>query len=109
MQNRSIQLVIKALLDNDFTYLHAYDIEIFMRFFEELYLLIHLENRMKKEISKYMFSSYAILAWDSEPFWQSLSDMTHVSVETLKTSSDWTMFRKYVEEMKTINIDSLTI
>lgn len=88
MQNKSIQLVIKALLDNDFSHLHAYDIEIFMRFFEKLYLLIHSENRMKKEISKYMFSYYAILAWDSESFWQRLSESTQISVKNLQDSED---------------------
>lgn len=111
MQNKSIQIVIRALLKKDFSKVQAYDIEIFMRFFEELYLLMHSENRMKKEISKYMFSYYAILAWDSENFWQRLSETTLESVESLQSAEDWTLFRKYVEEMRiiTFNINSIKI
>lgn len=111
MQNNSIRVVIRALIDKKFgeDKVHIYDIEIFLRFFEELYLLIHSENRMKPEIARYMFSYYAILAWDSDELWGRLASANNTSIEAERSSEDWTMFRSFVEEMKTINSKSITI
>ncbi len=109
MQNRSIKNVINALHKNDFSSIRAYDIEMFMRFFEELYMLIHTDNRMKKDVSKYMFSFYAIMACDSELFWQRLAETTHDQVDYLKCAKEWTLFRKYVNEMKSIEISNSEI
>lgn len=109
MQNRSIKNVINALHKNDFSSIRAYDIEMFMRFFEELYMLIHTDNRMKKDVSKYMFSFYAIMASDSELFWQRLAETTHDQVDYLKCAKEWTLFRKYVNEMKSIEISNSEI
>lgn len=109
MQNISMRKVIKALLDDDFSKVHVYDMEMFLRFYEELYLLIHSENRMKMEVAKYMFSYYATEAWGKEEFWQRMSEMSGESVEALRSSDDWSMYRKFVFEMKNINVKSITI
>lgn len=109
MTSNSIKVVIKSLLDNDYSNLHAYDMEMFMRFYEELYLLIHSENRMKMEIARYMFSYYAIMAWDSESFWNRLSETTHENVDSIKGAEGWRMFRNFVEEMRTVNVEYITI
>lgn len=109
MQNNSVKTIIKALLDNNYSEVHLYDIEMFLRFYEELYLLIHSENRMKMEVAKYMFSYYAIEAWGKEEFWQRMSEMSGESVEALRSSEDWSMYRKFVFEMKNINVKSITI
>lgn len=106
MQNDSIKNVINALHKNNFSSISAYDIEMFMRFFEELYMLIHTDNRMKKDVSRYMFSFYAIMACDSELFWQRLAETTQDQVDYIKSAKEWSLFRKYVKEMKSLDITS---
>lgn len=109
IQNTSMRKVIKALLDDDFSKVHVYDMEMFLRFYEELYLLIHSENRMKKEVAKYMFAYYAIEAWNKEVFWQKMSEMSGESVEALRSSNNWIMYRDFVFEMKNVSVKSITI
>lgn len=111
MQNRSIELVVKALIDKDFEKhkVHVYDIELFLRFFEELYLLIHSKNRMKPEIAKSMFSYYAILAWDTNDLWQKLATSNKTTIDVERNSEDWLLFRLFVNEMKNMNIKNLSI
>lgn len=107
--NSSIKIVIKSILDGNFQQLHTYDIEIFLRFYEEIYLLIHSENRMKAEIAKYMFSHYAIAAWDEEQLWTKLIDESHPTIDSVKTAEEWVLYKKFVEEMKTINSKTIKI
>lgn len=105
MQNSSIKRVVKSLIDDNFedSQIHKYDLEIFMRFFEEIYLLIHSKNRMKAEVAKYMFSYYAIMAWTSEKFWQKLCNDDINEIEIERNSEHWFIFRKFVEEMRNIS------
>lgn len=107
--NNSIKLVIKAIINRNYNEVHPYDLEIFLRFYEEIFLLVHTKNRMKGEIAKYMFSFYAIAAWDDDRFWDKLIDEEHPTIDSVKTAEEWTLYRKFVEEMKTININNIKI
>lgn len=111
MQNKSIQNVINALIEDKYDKVSIYDIEIFFRFYEEIYILIHSNNRMKPEIAKYMFAYYAIAAWENESILKVLNDSMHDSCQSVKVSEHWSIFRMFVKEMKAIksNTNSLSI
>lgn len=107
-QNTSIQKVVKALMKDSFDEVEAYDAEMFMRFFEELQLLIKSDNKMKKEIACYMFSYYAIEASKSDKFKDILNGKSagkdapqnnQAAVSEIE-SNDWGLFNEYVSEMK---------
>lgn len=109
IQNNSIQKVTKALLDDNFNSVHIYDLEVFMHFFEELYLLIHSEGRMKPEIAKYMFSYYALQAWNSNQFWLKYTNNNESKIVEEMNSEDWILFRKFVEEMRDLSVKNISI
>ena len=118
-QNTSIQKVVKALMKDNFEGVEAYDAEMFMRFFDELQLLIKSDNKMKKEIACYMFSYYANKASKSDKFKEILDgkvdgDKDHSAKNTEENnahpnnqitiheidSDDWALFNEFVAEMK---------
>lgn len=104
-QNISIQKVVKALMSNEFNDVEAYDAEIFMRFFEELQLLIKSDNKMKKEIACYMFSYYAIEAYKSNKFKDILNGENKGEQNKQPDnqeigSNDWKLFRDFVSDME---------
>ncbi|MBA2491984.1 MAG: hypothetical protein H0V34_09855 [Gammaproteobacteria bacterium] len=60
-------------------------------FFEEISLMMN-SGLIRKAVAHYMFGYYAIRCWDSKHFWCDIE----------KNSIYWTVFREFVEDMKSM-------
>jgi hypothetical protein len=70
----------------------------FIGFYEDIALLLN-SGLIKPEIAHYMFSYYAILCWESDPFWEGIN----------RNSAYWRVFREFVESMQKLESNNLTI
>jgi hypothetical protein len=66
----------------------------YLGFFEEIALMVN-SGLISPEIAHYMFSYYAIRCWKSDLFWSGIN----------RDSLYWIVFRKFVEQMQSIEGD----
>jgi hypothetical protein len=60
-------------------------------FYEDV-ALMRYSGIMKRHVAFYMFAYYALRCWDSDYFWHDID----------RSSSYWSLFRHFVQEMKEI-------
>ena len=67
------------------------DKSVFLRFFEEIALMVQ-SGLLRKNVAHYMFGYYAIRCWKSEAFWHNLN----------REGPYWELFRQFADEMTQI-------